>query len=102
MGWRWAFAIVGLIGITFAAAGFLLIKEPQRGRFDIKIAPIDDHEYDERGLLVKKKQDSLAKKYVLAFKAILNNKTCRWILAGGCCRFWQGYTVAFFSTKYFN
>lgn len=34
VGWRWTFAIMGIIGIIAGVLGLLLIKEPVRGTFD--------------------------------------------------------------------
>ncbi len=36
LGWRWAFYILGIVGIGFGILGFILIREPKRGNFDIK------------------------------------------------------------------
>ncbi len=34
LGWRWSFAVVGLIGLALAPIAMALIKEPPRGRFE--------------------------------------------------------------------
>jgi MFS family permease len=47
-GWKNAFIFIAGISICFAIIGFLVIKEPKRGRFDVKVETPDD-EYDERG-----------------------------------------------------
>lgn len=39
-GWRWALAIVGIVGGVAGVLGLLFIKEPQRGFFDAK-KPVD-------------------------------------------------------------
>ena len=35
LGWRKTYEIIGYIGIGLGVAGFLLIKEPKRGKFDV-------------------------------------------------------------------
>jgi hypothetical protein len=40
--------------------------------------------------------------YLKAFKEIYTNQCSRWIIAGGCLRFWSGYTIGYFAPKYFN
>jgi len=38
IGWRWAFAIVGIVGGAAGLLGLLFIREPERGYFDVKKA----------------------------------------------------------------
>lgn len=42
------------------------------------------------------------RRYGEGFLALIRNRCTLWILLGGCCRFWQGYTLAYFAIKYFN
>ena len=30
------------------------------------------------------------------------NECCMWLVVGGCCRFWQGYTITYYSFSFFN
>ena len=72
---------------------FLFIKEPKRGVFDGGLA-------DDR---VKKRTGAgMLQMYKEAFKEFFSNNCVRWIIVGGCLRFWAGYTIGNFAPKYFN
>jgi hypothetical protein len=40
--------------------------------------------------------------YCRGLAALVRNDCTRWILLGGMCRFWQGYTISYYAVKYFN
>lgn len=35
VGWRWSFRIIGIIGVAAGIIGFIIIREPVRGAFDV-------------------------------------------------------------------
>ena len=45
---------------------------------------------------------TLLQTYKEAFIQIYTNKCTRWVIIGGCLRFWAGYTIANFAPKFFN
>jgi predicted MFS family arabinose efflux permease len=46
-------------------------------------------------------KETLLKKYINGLGALIRNKCTFWLLLGGMCRFWQGYTISYFAIKYF-
>ena len=49
LGWRWTYAITGMVGIVIGILVLLLVKDPIRGRFEprLDIAKVDDALIDE-------------------------------------------------------
>lgn len=45
---------------------------------------------------------SIFSKYFSGCAAMFRNKCCLWLMLGGCCRFWQGYTLTYYSFSFFN
>lgn len=41
-------------------------------------------------------------RYFGGFKALFSNPCCMWLTLGGMCRFWQGYTLTYYSFSFFN
>ena len=37
----------------------------------------------------------------MGFVEMFTNKTCLFVVLGGCFRFWQGYTIAFYTLDFF-
>ena len=37
----------------------------------------------------------------MGFVEMFTNKTCLFVVLGGCFRFWQGYTIAYFTLEFF-
>ena len=71
-GWRWAFFVIGVIGLPLAAAVFLL-REPTRGKNE-QLAVLGEFEGDDEGEL----PISLA----LAFERLRKIQTFKWMLVG--------------------
>lgn len=49
-----------------------------------------------------KPKESIFSKYFGGCSAMFRNKCCLWLVLGGCCRFWQGYTLTYYSFSFFN
>jgi len=47
-------------------------------------------------------KESLFRKYMGGCAAMFGDKCCLWLTLGGMCRFWQGYTLTYYSFSYFN
>ena len=37
----------------------------------------------------------------MGFYEMFTNKTCLFVVLGGCFRFWQGYTIAYYTLEFF-
>lgn len=77
---------------------FLLIKEPERNRFDkktIEETPLADHKMQE-------KEKSVCEKFCAATAEMFSNPTCRYCTIGGAFRFFGGYAIGFFMPLYFG
>ena len=44
---------------------------------------------------------SFTSKYLGGFVEMFTNKTCLFVVLGGCFRFWQGYVIAYFTLEFF-
>merc|ERR1719464_351686 len=117
LGWRMAYFITGLVGIAFGLLCLIFIVDPIRGRFEprkpqvIEVIPEEDEgdEEDNEGeaAIVPPPRSSnccvvLLKRYGMGFVEMATNKTCLFVMLGGCARFWQGYTIAFFALDFFK
>ena len=115
-GWRIAYLTTGIVGITFGLLCLIFIVDPIRGRFEprkpVEILVIDeeeneDQEEDEREIerLPPPREPNacvkLFRKYGGGFVEMATNKTCLFVVLGGCFRFWQGYTIAYFTLEFF-
>ena len=90
IGWRWAFAIIGYIGMFAGLLCLLFVKEPQRGKFDkTKLQQI-------------KTAVSPLKAFTSATAEIFVNPTCRWVVFAGVFRFFGGYAIGFYMPLYFG
>ena len=38
----------------------------------------------------------------MGFVEMFTNRTCLFVVLGGCFRFWQGYTIAYFTLEFFR
>lgn len=110
IGWRKTYFLVGCLGILFAIIALIFIRDPVRGRFDPKkpeplaIIPEEEDETEEEELLLKApapRPPSLLSRYCSGLLALIENKCTMWLLIGGMCRFWQGYTISYYAIKYF-
>lgn len=107
LGWRWTYAITGFTGIFIGILVLLFVKDPIRGRFEprVDVAKVEqeimDEDLDEYLVPVPPPQESLIVKYLGGFKAMYTNNVCFYVVLGACFRFWQGYSIAYFSLKFF-
>ena len=112
VGWRWAYAITGFIGIFIGLLVLLLVKDPIRGRFEPRvnnaqkesevIDEVDNESVEEPEIPDMYTPPSLCVKYLGGFKAMFTNKVCLFVVLGACFRFWQGYSVAYFAFNFFS
>ena len=92
LGWRWALAIVGMVGVGASILGFLFIREPERGFFDAK-KPADAPKVEKPPPLTQ---------FLNAAKEIFINPTCRWVCIAGSFRFFGGYAIGYYMPAYFG
>ena len=92
IGWRWALAIVGMVGVGASILGFLFIREPERGFFDVK-KPADTPKVEKPPPLTQ---------FLNAAKEIFINPTCRWVCIAGSFRFFGGYAIGYYMPAYFG
>lgn len=102
VGWRDAYLSVASFGILAGVASFVLIKEPIRGRFEIQKAAPPKSEVQKAEDATAPKPPGLFRRYAEGFLALIKCRGTLWILIGGCCRYWQGYTLSYFAVAYFN
>jgi predicted MFS family arabinose efflux permease len=88
-GWRETYFIVGCIGVLFALIALILIKDPERGRFDPKKSSFVSNKIEPQ------------KSYIKGFLALILNKCTLWCTIGGMFRFWQGYTISYYAISFF-
>jgi MFS transporter, Spinster family, sphingosine-1-phosphate transporter len=91
-GWRWALAIVGIVGGAAGLLGLLLIREPERGFFDAK-KPADAPKVQKPPPLTQ---------FLSSAKEIFINPTCRWVCIAGSFRFFGGYAIGYYMPSYFG
>ena len=117
LGWRWTYAITGFIGVAIGCIILLIVKDPIRGRYEPRVAiqqvqkieiEVKDVEEAENSsesqdaiAVSVTKKENICVKYLGGFKAMWNNKVCFYVVLGGCFRFWQGYSIAYFAQQYF-
>lgn len=89
VGWRWAFAIIGYLGMFAGILCLVFVKEPERGAFELTKTNF-------------KPQTSPLKKFLSAAAEILVNPTCRWIVIAGSFRFFGGYAIGYYMPSYFG
>ena len=92
IGWRWAFAIVGMVGGGAGLLGLLFVKEPERGSFDAK-KPADAPKVERPPPLTQ---------FLNACQEILANPICRWVCIAGSFRFFGGYAIGYYMPSYFQ
>jgi sugar phosphate permease len=105
-GWRVMYQIIGAAGMLLGLLILMLVKEPQRGVFDMqaggaedeRTAPLNPSE-DELPEPVKKK--SPITEFVDALKTVVTNKTARYITIAGCFRFWETFSIVYFLPAFF-
>ena len=99
VGWRWAYAITGLVGIFIGFLVLIVVKDPIRGRFEprVDIAQAQDDvieeeenesEEDKVSKQAQEKKPNLCVRYLGGFKAMFTNKVCLYVVLGACFRFW--------------
>jgi len=93
IGWRWSFAILGIIGGVASVLGFVFIREPPRNFFDAK-KPVED-----KPKVVRPPPLVL---FGRAAKEIFINPTCRWVCIAGSFRFWGGYAIGYYMPAFFS
>jgi MFS family permease len=98
VGWRRTYFLAGAIGVFFAVLALVFVKDPERGRFDPKMAKLPLEPVSESQ---QKAQPSAVAALCAGFKALVSNKCTRWCMLGGMFRFWQAYTMIYFSISYF-
>lgn len=102
IGWRGAYVLVATLGILAGVLSFFVIKEPKKGRFEVKITTPAESEVQNFEDATVKRPPSLLKQYLDSFLALIRCRGTLWILLGSCCRAWQSSTMAYYSIKYFN
>ena len=120
-GWRIAYLVTGLTGVVFGLLCLIFIVDPVRGRFEprkpkvIEVEAIEeegegegeDNELEQasvHSVLAPRPPNpcgAFLKKYLMGFAEMFSNRTCLFVVLGGCFRFWQGYTIAYFALEYF-
>ena len=112
-GWRMAYLATGLLGVAFAILVLIFVVDPIRGRFEPRkpkvievIEEVDEEEELMDGVeVIAPEQPSacraFASKYLGGFKEMFTNRTCLFVVLGACFRFWQGYTIAYFTLEFF-
>ena len=84
--------IIGSIGVGAGLIGFVFIKEPPRGFFDVK--------KPENSIKVVKPPPFT--QFLNACKEIFANPICRWVCIAGSFRFWGGYAIGYYMPAYFG
>jgi len=117
VGWRWAYAITGSVGVFIGLLVIVVVRDPIRGRFEprVDVAKIEEQDAfaDETEEFAfspttrdsekpVEKKDNLCKRYLGGFKAMITNKTCFYVVLGACFRYWQGYSIAYFAFGFFS
>jgi predicted MFS family arabinose efflux permease len=74
-------------------AGLLLIKEPKRGKFDVKAPAASPATAASRSPFLK---------FIAAASELFVVPTCRYATIAGSFRFFGGYAIGFFMPSYFN
>jgi MFS family permease len=95
-GWRWTFAIMGIIGVAAGIFGFVIIREPPRNNFDPKKAEVTS---DKPAAVVR---PSPMTQFGRASAEIFINPTCRWVVIAGSFRFFGGYAIGYYMPSYFG
>jgi MFS family permease len=93
MGWRAAYAIVGLYGILVGVLILIFVKEPKRGQFDPTV-----YKVEETPIAKETKCQSLMN----GFLSLVTNPCTRWIMVGSALRMWQATVISFYCITYFN
>jgi hypothetical protein len=92
LGWRDTYEYIGYLGIGLGVMGLLLIKEPARGKFDVKKAAVVNAGPTR----------SIMSKFLSAGAELFVVPTCRYATIAGSFRFLGGYAIGFYMPAYFN
>ena len=92
LGWRTTYEYIGYLGVGLGVMGLLLIKEPTRGRFNVKTAA---------AATVGPSKGPLSK-FLSAASELFIVPTCRYATIAGSFRFFGGYAIGFYMPSYFN
>jgi MFS family permease len=90
VGWRWAYAVIGYIGMGAGILCLFFVQEPVRGTYDIQrrnTAPV---------------ASSPLKKFLAVSLEIFTNPTCRWVVIAGSFRFFGGYAIGYYMPSFFG
>jgi predicted MFS family arabinose efflux permease len=98
VGWRRTYFLVGALGVLFGVLVLLFVKDPERGRFDPKKQQLPQQSASKSQQIA---QPSACASLFIGFNALVSNKCGRWCMLGGLCRYWQAYTMIYFSISYF-
>ena len=105
LGWRWAYAITGIVGIVIGLLVLFIVKDPIRGRFEprVDVAQVEDDIMDEEPAMAAEpvKKENLCVKYLGGFKAMYTNNVCFYTVLAACFRYWQGYSIAYYALAFF-
>ena len=94
-GWRWSFAILGIIGGAAGIFGFITIREPIRGFYDAKKPePVEGEKQAVK--------PSPLLQFWRSTKEIFQNPTCRWVCIAGSFRFFGGYAIGYYMPAFFG
>ncbi len=94
VGWRWMFYIIAIIGYVSGVALLLLVREPKRGKFEIRNQDAEDEP--------KKVRPNPFRQFWEALKEVLINPTSRWVTIAATFRFFAGYAIGGFVPKFFG
>ena len=105
LGWRWAFALVGMPGSLVAVLAFRL-REPRRGEADAieNGVPLEDVEDDPPRLTYRELAGAMRRELVSELRMILGIRTMRYILVGVAALLFTvsgiGYWLAVYHDRY--
>ena len=97
VGWRWAYAITGFVGIFIGLLVLIIVKDPIRGRFEprVDVAQVEDEILEDEPQTPRTAaaappapKENLCVKYLGGFKAMYTNNVCFYTVLGACFRYW--------------
>ena len=104
-GWRAMYQTIGVAGMIMGILIMLLIKEPQRGRYDLqesfkKKSDVGSCDIDKTEEEIDKR--SPVKQFMDALKQVITNPTARLVTIAGCFRFWETFSIVYFLPSFFQ
>ena len=104
-GWRTMYKIMGVTGVLMGILTILVIKEPERGRYDLMAAKTleyssdeDEEDIDPIDKRTKKKEKAMSagEEFMESLTDVWKNPVAKWNTIAGMFRFFETFSIVYY------